>query len=288
MIGHMPPAEPGIRTTPLLVGGTLLVVFVAWVVIHRMADLDAQMARRGTVPPSERGTGLASVVLPTPKPVEAVAPAPPAPPAETPIEPAAAAEPLATATVATPEPAPQAPPSPAPAPVAPAVPSPVATAAPFASAAPVATAAPPAAVSPASQDVATPPVAKTEASTSTPVPKPTAAPAPAAAPAPSGPWWPAPRPTFLNLLHAGYLGEYSAVVLLFDGEFKSTDGIAQVITVTRPDGSKVQEAWRIGPNGRTLILPVLPGTYRVDIAPNLADTKGQILGMPLGGAVVVR
>jgi hypothetical protein len=109
-----------------------------------------------------------------------------------------------------------------------------------------------------------------------------ATPAPAA-----GAWWPAPNPDALNLVHAGYLGDYPAIVLLFDGEFQSADGLDRAITVTRFDGSKVEGPWQIGPNGQALILRVPPGQYRVDIAAILVDIKGHAISQAMGGTVFV-
>lgn len=256
-----PAAHGSIRTTPILVGGTLLVVAVAAAVIHRMAAMDAELAQsRNAAAERVPAIVVATSASHAEAPVTADAPAPPPTPAtDLPSEP----------------PAPES--AAAPAPVSALSPAPAPVSAPAA----VAQAEPPRAESPELATVEAPPPAPTRASAPIPRPPP-AAPAP-----PPTAWWPAPIPDALNLLHAGYLGDYPALLLLFDGDFQSTDGLDRAITVTRADGSKVEGTWRIGPNGRALILPVPPGTYRVDVADTLLDVKGRSIAAPVGGPVVV-
>ncbi|HKY89683.1 MAG TPA: hypothetical protein VJM11_01535 [Nevskiaceae bacterium] len=114
------------------------------------------------------------------------------------------------------------------------------------------------------------------------------APVAAEPPAVQAVWWDAPRPNALNLLYAGYLTDYTAVVLLFDGEFASTDGLDFAIDVKRGDGTKIAGQWRIGPNRKALIFPVPRGTYEVVLGAELTNVEGQVLGRLLGGPVVVR
>lgn len=101
-------------------------------------------------------------------------------------------------------------------------------------------------------------------------------------------WWPAPRRERLNLIYAGSLANYPAIVLMFDSRFQSSEGITKHIKVTRPDATSVVGKWNVASNNRMFVMPVPRGSYTVAIGPKLTDPGGRALGVGLSGPVVVR
>lgn len=271
--------EPDVADSSLfgsqwLVGGLIAAVLIAALAMVYLQRQDAapatpDVAAVAAMPPAQPAVAVEaspSAEGPAPAPVIATADAEvlaaeqPAPAEEAPVL-AADAAPDAPMAVAEPVPVRE--------PVTATVPQPEP-----ASAAPV-TAAPEPAAAPQPQ-----PQVRTAAT------KPTTARGPVE-PAPVA-WWPAPRPDSPNLIFAGPLDTGGAIVLVFDSHLAESQDFASHIQVTRADGSRVPDRWRVGPNGRTLIQPVAPGAYQVAVKAELPDAAGRPLGRNSGGRVVVR
>ena len=222
--------------------------------------------------PTESATVSPQAEQPAAEPAAAAKPA--AAPAPSKPENVAAAEPAAPKDA---EPAPAVKPAakPAPAPVAKAEPAKK----------------PEAKAAPAAQPKAAPAAKPAASKPAAAAPAPAAAPAKmAAAPAATAPWWGPSDASHLSLIYVGSAAFQKAIVLMFNGEFSSTDSANANLQVADAKGAKVAGSWKIGPsNKRMLVFPVnSSGKYTVSVKTGLADGSGRTVAQEARGPVTVQ
>jgi hypothetical protein len=105
------------------------------------------------------------------------------------------------------------------------------------------------------------------------------------------PWWPDSSKlpaSQLKLQYAGQVQGEQAIALLFSAPLK-LDSLRQHVQVKNATGGAVNGAWELGKNPRLAVFRgVGSGRYTVILSPQVADTKGFMLGQTLTGPVYIQ
>jgi hypothetical protein len=105
------------------------------------------------------------------------------------------------------------------------------------------------------------------------------------------PWWPDSskvKPNQLRLQYAGQVQGENAIALLFSAPL-NLDALKQHAQVKTMAGQAVDGQWALGKNPQLAVFRgVDPGRYTVILDPEVADTKGFMLGMTLKGPVYIK
>ena len=105
------------------------------------------------------------------------------------------------------------------------------------------------------------------------------------------PWWPDSSKLPANQLKLQYAGQVQgeqAIALLFSAPL-NLDSLRQHAQVRTESGQAVGGGWELGKNTRLAVFRgVESGRYTVILAPQVADTKGFMLGQTLKGPVYIQ
>ena len=105
------------------------------------------------------------------------------------------------------------------------------------------------------------------------------------------PWWPDSSKVPANQLKLQYAGQVQgeqAIALLFSAPL-NIESVKQHAQIKTQTGQDVQGGWELGKNPRLAVFRgVQSGRYTVILAPQIADSKGFMLGQKLQGPVYIQ
>jgi hypothetical protein len=168
--------------------------------------------------------------------------------------------------------------------------APAPTAAPPEAEAEAPAAAAPATASPPTAAAPTPAAPASKPDTAGSTPAPASKPAPAAKPvAPVKPWWRGDLDGELSAVYVGSLAEKPAIVVMFNGSFKSADSLAQHTRISDAKGP-VPGQWQLAAgNNRMAVYPVpKAGRYQLSLEAGLRDGSGKTMKATQQGPVDVQ